>query len=62
MKIISIDNFGREDISDTLIAENVDEYWSIQIAKLLNKNFSGNEASYFFKAVEDDHKLYEFEP
>ena len=61
MKIIRTDNFDREHISDGLIAENVNEFFAKLVAKLLNK-YIGADSQDYFKAVPDDHKLYEFEP
>ena len=61
MKIIRVDNFDRDYIPDDLIAENVNEHSAKLIAKLLNEHAGANSQDYF-KAVPDDHKLYEFEP
>lgn len=61
MKIISVDNFGRDNISDILIAENVNEYYAKLIIEKLNSN--DNEHSYnFYRAVNDDYSLYVFDP
>ena len=62
MKIIQIDNFGRDHVSDALVAEKVNDYYAKFIVKKLNKHFSGVTSPLFYKAVPDDHKLYEFEP
>lgn len=62
MKIIKVDNFDRDSISDTLVAENVSEFYAEHIVTLLNEKFSGDRSSDFYKSVEDNHKLYEFEP
>jgi len=63
MKIIMVDNFNRENISDKLIVEKVDEWWGEKIVSLLNARHSKdpNNPDYF-KLVEDDYKLYEFKP
>lgn len=61
MKIIAIDNFGRDYVSDKLIAENVSELYAKEIAEYLNKTHGGEQAWYYFEAVPDDHKLYEFQ-
>ena len=59
MKIISVDNFNRDEVSDKLIAENVNNYYGNEIVKFLNK---GDENSQdFYKLVENDHKLYKYE-
>jgi hypothetical protein len=62
MKIIRIDNFDREFVSDVLIATNVSEYYADVIVKMLNRILGGIHSSAFYKAVEDNHRLYEFTP
>lgn len=62
MKIIKIDNFDRESISDVLVATNVSNYYAPIIARMLNKALSGVSSQNFYKDVEDDHKLYEAIP
>ena len=62
MKVIKKDNYDREHISDTLVAENVSEYFAKEIVDLLNGRFSGDSAEDYFAAVPDDHKLYEYDP
>lgn len=62
MKVVCVDNFARETVSDKLICENVNPFYAKWIAELLNDKFSGDESSRFYKAVNDDYKLYEFEP
>lgn len=57
MKIILIDNFNRESISDKLIAENIDRIWANRIVDLLKEKYSGVGCCYFFRAVEDSYKL-----
>ena len=54
MKIIGKDNYNRENVSDYLVAENVNWYYGKKIVELLNRNVS----STFYEAVEDDYKLY----
>ena len=62
MKIIQIDNFARENVSEQLIAENVSEYWSARIVMLLNGKYSGNDTSFYCQAMTDDYKLFIYEP
>ena len=61
MKIIRVDNFNRDYISDGLIAENVNEFFAKLIVKLLNK-YTGMNSQDYFRAVSDDHKLYVYDP
>jgi len=62
MKIILVDNFDRERINDILIAENVNKIWGARIVKFLRDTFSNSNSSDWFRLVEDDYKLYKFEP
>lgn len=57
MKVIGRDNFARENVADVLVCENVNEYFALLIAKLLNKH-SGALGNYFYYAVADDTKLW----
>lgn len=61
MKVIRIDNFARENVSDKLVCENVSHYYGEIITKYLNENFSGENSPDFYKLVDDDYKLYVFE-
>ena len=62
MKVICTDNFGRDYISDKLIAIGVDDYDAKLIAKLLNENEKDPHTPYFYRAVPDDYKLHKWEP
>jgi len=62
LKIIKVDNFNRESVSDSVVCENVQVYMGKHIVEFLNEKFSGNESSDFFRLVENDYKLYTFEP
>lgn len=58
MKIIAADNFARESVADTLLAENVSEHHAKMIADALNEKFCNHDqADRYFKAVADDYKL-----
>lgn len=57
MKIVKVDNFGRESVADKLIAENVNEYWGEQIVELLNSKQHEDSLDYF-KLVNDDCRLW----
>lgn len=61
-KIICTDNFNRDTVSDTLVADNVSEYWGRLIVKFLNANYSSNDSPNFFKLEENDYELYVWEP
>jgi uncharacterized protein YegJ (DUF2314 family) len=62
MKIISVDNFNRDDVSDKLICENINEYYGKHTVDFLNGKFSGSDSDDFYKLVEDDYKLFIWEP
>ena len=56
MKVISVDNYDREHISDTLICENVSGYLGSEIVEFLNQKFK--YGSDYYKLVDDDYKLW----
>lgn len=58
MKIIKTDNFQRDEMSDSLVAETLSPYYAKIIVKLLNKKLSGNESQSYFREVKDDYELY----
>ena len=59
MKIIAVDNYNRDWISDLLICEHVcNQLTAEAICELLNKN----NDMWIHKIVPDDHVLYEFKP
>ena len=62
MKIICVDNFNREHVSDSLVAESVSIFYGEKIVKFLNKTFSGDGAIDYFRLVKDDTKIYKFKP
>lgn len=63
MKIIAKDNFNREYIPDFLVAENCGSFYAPIIAKLLNEYLGKNpNHHHFYITVENDYKLYKFEP
>lgn len=58
MKIVAVDNYDRESVSDELICENVNEYHGKRIVNLLNLD-AGEHSDWFFELKEDDYKLYD---
>ena len=56
MKIVQIDNFDRDYISDVLIAENVNEYFGKLIVDFLNSRESDTSERYFILR-QDSYKL-----
>lgn len=62
MKIIKVDNFDREHISDILVASDVPDCCANFAVFILNKELVSAHTPVFYRAVKDDHKLYKFEP
>ena len=67
MKIISVDNFDREQLGvsdDRLVAENVtnEAYAKTMVDALNAKYCSTPHDDRFFKIVPDDYKLVRYEP
>lgn len=58
MKIIGIDNFGRENVADILVAENVPEYYAKELHEFVSKTFGGEYANYYYELKPDDYKLW----
>lgn len=61
MKVICTDNFNTETRSDSIVCENVTDYYANKIADLLNADAPDDSRNYYI-AVSDDHKLFKFEP
>lgn len=63
MKIICKDNFDRDSISDRLVCSEIKSHvYADFIADALNKRFGGESSPEYFKAVQDDYKLYVYNP
>jgi len=62
MKIINKDNFNRESMSDSVVAENVPDFYADTITEALNNKFGGERSTDYFLAVQDDYEIYIFDP
>lgn len=62
MKVICEDNFNRENVSEIVVVDNVDEVWANKIKDALNRVFSGDRADKHYRVEKDDYKPYVFEP
>jgi hypothetical protein len=63
VKIVCVDNFDRETVSDFLVAENIqNEKFARAMCSALNDKFSGPDVPYFFKVKPDDYRLHTFDP
>jgi hypothetical protein len=61
MKIICVDNFARDTVNDTLVCENVNEYYGKFLVNQLNDKLSGDHSPDFYKLVDDNYVLYKYE-
>lgn len=61
MKIIVVDNYNREHVSDILVAGTVSKYFAELIVNKLNAS-EGEHSDTYYKAVPDDYVLYVFDP
>lgn len=62
-KLVAVDNFDRENMSDLLIKENIaTEQEAKDLAEDWNRKNSGHEAPRFCRVYPQDHELYTFEP
>lgn len=59
MKIVCIDNFGRESVADRLIAENVKEFYGRHIVNMFNEKFSSDYSSHYFVLKPDSYVLWQ---
>lgn len=63
MKIICTDNFNRENVDESVVAENIkSETHAKVMAEGLNAKFSGDHSQDYFVVRPDDYKPYRFEP
>lgn len=58
MKIIAVDNLNRETVADTLVAENVTEFYGQPMVSGLNAALCTDDmAPRFFRLVPDEYRL-----
>lgn len=62
MKIICVDNFNRETVSDRLVADNIKNSTEANLMIEALKGTCSVQGSHWYKLVQDDYKLYVFEP
>lgn len=61
MKIIGISNHDLDNVSDILIADNVNKYYGNKIIQYLQDATTDNDR-YYPKLVDDDYELYKWMP
>lgn len=59
MKIVQVDNFNRETVSDILVADGVCERYGKVMVEALIAQFSSGSSEAWFVLAEDDYKLYD---
>lgn len=62
VKIVQVDNFGRDNVSDRLIATEVPADLADIMVKALNKERGGIHSPAYFVVRPEDYVLYGFEP
>lgn len=58
MKIITIDNFGRESVAQHLVASNIGSKHEAMIMLNALRESCGPHDSVFYRLIEDDHVLW----
>lgn len=61
VKIIGKDNYGRDNVSDFLIADNVSRSYAESVIKFLQERVTGDDSTWPV-IVDIDYKLYEWKP
>jgi hypothetical protein len=59
MKIITKDNFCRDYYTETVIAENVNEFFGKQLVQQWNDKYWHEHSDHYLELVEDDYELYD---
>ena len=62
MKVVAIDNYGRETISDVLIKDNLSIEEADALAWRLNSKAGDETPEKYYVVKNDDYELYEFDP
>jgi hypothetical protein len=62
MKVIAVDNYGRESVSDVLIRDNLSIEDADALATLLNFKAGDEAPDKYYVVKNDDYELYEFNP
>lgn len=61
MKVIAVDNYDRDYVSDELVAKNLSEEHARNLAIELNQKF-GKHSMIYYRAVPDDYILHIWKP
>lgn len=60
-KIIGISNFDLDNVSDILIADNLNHYYGNLIVRYL-QDITRDDDTYYPKIVDQNYELYKWEP
>lgn len=60
-KIIGVSNFNLDEVSDILIAENLNKYYGKKIVTFLQDTMHESD-TYYPRLVDQNHELYVWEP
>lgn len=61
MKIVIISNYNNELINDRLFCENISYEIAKKIANIMNESIPDDHPD-FYEVVDDDYKLYKWQP
>lgn len=62
MKLIAVDNFDRDTYDDVLVCENIAFHDCAEaMCEALNTRCAGNYSETFYKVVDDDYVLREYD-
>lgn len=59
MKIITRSNFDLDWYKETIVAENVNEYYGAQMVDAWHKQYGNEDNSEYLDLVGDDYELYD---
>lgn len=59
MKIITKDNFCRDYYTETVVAENVNEFMGKQLVDKWNKSYWTEQSDYYLELVDDNYEIFD---
>lgn len=62
MKIVAVDNYNRDSVSDVLVAENVPAAWADALVNAWQEQHKNCHSDRWLMVKPDDYRLYEFKP
>lgn len=61
-KVVAIDNYGRDHVSDQLVAENLSDEDAQALREEHQRLYGGHNAMRYYVVKPDDYKLFVWEP